>query len=199
MYRLYGNPGTGSASVEAALALVGADHEIVTVNTRSADHMSAAYAAINPRQQVPAMMLPDGTVITEGVAMMLHLADAFPEAKLGPAPGSSLRAAHDRWLIFMVVNIYGYPDRYIDDPNGSELVFKSAEAYVARHYAILDAAIAGPYLLGETMTMADIYLWMVSSWVDQAWLAENYPKVKALADLVVSNPKIATVAAAHAG
>ena len=86
MYRLYGKSGTGSAAVQAALAEAGASYEVVTINTKAQAHMTEEYRAINPRQQVPALQLPDGSVMTEGSAMLLHLADAHPKAGLAPAP-----------------------------------------------------------------------------------------------------------------
>lgn len=202
MYRLYGSFGSGSVSVEAALAQSGARYEVVPTSTAEGRHLTEEYKAINPRQQVPALQLPDGSIMTEGAAMMLHLADAFPDARLAPAPGSSARAQHDRWLIFMAVNIYegelrkAYPDRYAAD---APSVQACADAYVKRHYVILEEAVVGPFLFGREMTMADIYLWMVAGWMDQQWLADHCPRVATLAAQVRDRPLIAPVHAAHFG
>lgn len=201
MYKLYGSPGSGSAAVEAALAEAGADFEVIPVVTKQKAHLTEEYRATNPRQQVPALQLPDGTVMTESAAMLLHIADAFPKAGLAPAPGSSARAQHDRWLIFMAVNIYEgelrryYPDRYADNPAA---VAERATAYVDRHHRILEEAIEGPYLFGDAMTMADIYLWTLACWTDPERLAKSYPKLNALATDVRNRPLIAPIDAAHA-
>ena len=96
MYRLYGSLGSGSAAVEAALAETGASYEVAVIDTKEDAHLSETFRRINPRQQVPALQLPDGSVMTEGSAMLLHLADAFPEADLAPRPGTPARAQHDR-------------------------------------------------------------------------------------------------------
>jgi len=205
MYRLYGSFGSGSVSVEAALAETGAQYEVLATNTGEGKHLTEEYKAINPRQQVPALQLPDGSVMTEGSAMMLHLADAFPDARLAPAPGSSARAQHDRWLIFMAVNIYegelrkAYADRYSTDAGHAPAVQECAAGYVNRHYDILEAAIKGPFLFGDQMTMADIYLWMLAGWMEPAWLAAHCPKVAALAAAVRERPLIAPIDAAHFG
>jgi glutathione S-transferase len=202
MYRLYGSNGSGSASVEAALALCGAAYEVVATTTREGKHLTPEYAAINPRQQVPALALPDGSVMTEGAAMMLHLADAFAAAHLAPLPGSASRAQHDRWLIFMAVNIYegelrkGYSERYGAD---ADSIRACADAYVERHYHILEQAIAGPFLLGMPMTMADLYLWMLAGWMEPEWLARECPKVAAIAAAVSARPELATIHATHFG
>jgi glutathione S-transferase len=205
MYRLYGSSGSGSVSVEAALAETGADYAVVAINTGEGRHLTEEYRAINPRQQVPALELPDGSVMTEGSAMMLHLADAFAASHLAPPPGSPARAQHDRWLIFMAVNIYegelrkAYPERYSQDPADAPAVQDSAIGYVNRHYAILEQAIKGPFLFGGDMTMADIYLWMLASWLEPQWLAAHCPKVAALAAAVRARPRIAPVHAAQFG
>jgi GST-like protein len=60
MYKLYGSPGSGSAAVEAALAEAGAEYQVIPVITKQGAHRTEEYTAINPRQQVPALKLPDG-------------------------------------------------------------------------------------------------------------------------------------------
>lgn len=202
MYKLYGSPGTGSAAVEAALAEVGASYEVVTTNTKAKLHLTEDYKAINPRQQVPALQLPDGTVMTEGSAMLLHIADAFPQAGLAPPPGTSARAQHDRWIIFMAVNIYEgelrhfYPERYADN---SDSVVEKALDYLDRQYAILDEAIKEPFFLGDTLSMVDIYLWNLASWLDPEHLSARFPRVHALMTKVRTRPRIAPIDAIHAG
>lgn len=205
MYLLYGSNGSGSASVEAALALSGAEYRVVQTPTAEGMHLTEDFKAINPRQQVPALRLPEGSVMTEGSAMMLHLADALPAARLAPAPGTPARAQHDRWLIFMAVNIYegelrkAYSDRYTDDPAGVEGIRTSADAYVKRHHAILEEAIVGPFILGAQMSMADVYLWMLAGWMDQDWLAAHCPKIRALAAAIGQNSLVAPIHAVHFG
>lgn len=201
MYRLYGSPGSGSAAVEAALAEVGANYEVVPTITKQGAHLTAEFAAINPRRQVPALQLPDGSVMTEGSAMLLHLADAFPQAGLAPAPGSSARAQHDRWLVFMAVNIYEgelrhyYPERYGSD---ADSVAEMAVTYVERQYAILEEAIKGSYFFGETLSMVDIYLWNMATWMNPDRLESNFPKVAALMNRVKGRALVAPIHAAHA-
>ena len=202
MYKLYGSLGTGSAAVEAALAEAGAEYQVIPVVTKEGAHLTEQYTAINPRQQVPSLQLPDGSVMTEGAAMMMHIADAFPQAALAPHAGTSARAQHDRWLVFMAVNIYegelrrAYPERYGDDAGA---VAEKATDYVRRHYQILDAEIAGPLFFGDKPTMVDIYLWNMATWTDPEWLAAHCPGVHALMTTMRKRPLIAPIDAAHAG
>ena len=105
-YKLYGWRRTGSVAIEAAFAEAGVEYDFVAINRKTDENYSEDYSRINPRQQLPALMLPDGSIMTEGAAMLLHIGDAFPAAQLLPKPGSSERAQHDRWLAFFAVNIY---------------------------------------------------------------------------------------------
>lgn len=203
-YCLHGRNGTGSAAPEAAFAEAGVSIELVDVPRDPSAAEAAGLLKVNPRGQVPALVLPDGTAIAEGTAILLHIADAFPDAHLAPGPGSFARAHHDRWLSFLQANIYEgelrhyYAGRYTDDPDGAEAVRRAAVAYVRRHYQLLEAAITpGPYVFGADLTVLDLYIWNLVEWTDRAWLAAHCPKVNALADKVASRPAVAPLHARH--
>jgi GST-like protein len=203
-YKLYGWRQTGSMAIEAAFAELGVDYDFVPVSRKTNENLSEAFRKINPRQQLPALMLPDGSIMTEGAAMLLHLGDAFPASGLLPKPGSGDRAQHDRWLAFFAVNVYEgelrqlRPSNYTTDPAGAEGVKAAADAYVARHFKIYDAALGeGPYLFGNNFTMVDIYVWMLAQWMEQFWLVQYCPKVKRLSDSVMARPSIAPIQKAH--
>lgn len=200
MYKLYGTTFTSTCAVKAALAEAGAPFEEVEITTKKKQHLTKAYRRTNPRQQVPALMLPDGTIMTESAAMLLHIADAYPKARLAPTPGTAARAHHDRWLIFLAVNVYEgelrklYGERYTADADGKQGVEQAAKAYVDRHYAIFEEIMGdGPYFHGEDLSVLDIYLWTFANWLDVAWLDANYPKISRLVHAVRMRPKIAPI------
>jgi len=206
MYKLYGWKLTGSLAAEAALTEAGLSFEIIPINIRVDEQHSEEYGRINSRRQVPSLALPDGTVIAEGAAILLHIADATAEFRLAPEPGSPARARHDRWLLFMAVNVYEgelrkiTPEKYTDDPGCAQPVKTAAFAYVDRHYKLLDEAIGdGPYFLDNRFSVLDIYIWMMAQWMDQEWLSRECPKVKRLADAVAVRPKVAPIHAYHFG
>ncbi len=93
-YCLYGRPGTGSAPVEAALAMGGFDADIIDVPADPSAPGHDGLLALNPLGQVPALVLPDGTVMTESAAILIHLADSAAPGLLGPAPGDPARPAY---------------------------------------------------------------------------------------------------------
>lgn len=204
-YTLYTRRNTGGAAVEAALAEAGAPFAAVDVPRYPSPGELAAFRAINPRGQVPVLVHPDGTVITESPAILTHIADSFPAAKLIPAPGSSGRAFHDRWMAFFQANVYeaflreAYPDRYVVDPAHAPEVKAAAESYIGQHFEIFEQVLTddGPYLLGNRFQVIDIYVWLLVWWSDRDWLARHCPKVHRLWQAAGARPALAEVAARH--
>jgi GST-like protein len=205
-YVLYGWRQTGSMAVEAALAEAGIAHDFVPISRKTDENKAEAFTAINPRQQLPALVLPDGTVVTEGPAILSHIGDAHPDARLIPSPGSPARATHDRWTAFLHANVYEAmlrelaPARYTTNPTEADGIKAAAIAYTKRHFMLLEAELApGPYLLGDRLQMFDIYLWMLCHWVDADWLASTCPRIRRLQVTATDRPALAEVAGRHFG
>ena len=202
-YVLYGYPQSGSAPVEAALVLGGIPFDCRDLDPEGG-LKSPEFLAVNPRGQVPALVLPDGTVVTEVPAILSHLADAHPGSGLAPPPGSSARATHDRWMAFAHANLYEavlrvyYTDRYTTDPEGVAGVRAAAEAYVARHMALLDHAMGdGPFILGARPMAIDLLIWILVSWIGANSVRASAPRVATLAEAVAALPALSGVMARH--
>jgi glutathione S-transferase len=139
--------------------------------------------------------------MTESAAMVLHITDRHPEAKLAPPAGSPESARFQRWLIFMAVAIYTadqrlyYADRITNDPAGTEGVEAAARADLDLNFALVnDALDPGPYLLGETFSAVDVYLWMLTKWhPDSAQLFADNSRIAKLVELVEARPAVAKV------
>ena len=189
-YTLYSNTGSGGFAVEAALTKAGASFKLIIIDYDNNEQQSAAYAKINPMRQVPAMTLPDGTLMTESAAMVIHLANAFPGAGLAPALGTSGQAKFLRWMLFMAVNLYEadlryfYPERYTTDAAGAGAVKASGAAHMAKSFSVIEPEL-NPFLLGKDLTIADVYLAMMAKWSPEPL---NQPKFVALRQAVVSDP-----------
>jgi len=152
------------------------------------------------------LALPDGTIITEGAAILLHIADVHPGSLLAPPPGSSQRAQHDRWLFFFAVNVYEgelrklNPQNYASSAECADSVKLAADAYVERHYRIFEDVIGdGPYTFGETFTVLDIYVWMLAQWMPPDWLARECPRINRLVESAKLRPNVAPVQKWHFG
>lgn len=198
---LYAAKGTGSVAPQAVLALAGADHNIVWIDYSATEHHSSAFLAVNPRGQLPALTLDDGTVLTESAAIMLHLADCYPEAGLLENPGSPQRAQTYRWIVFMATNVYEdflrmeYPANYTVDSTAEASVSSSGAASMDRSWGILSQALRDRQtLVGEKLSIADIYLAMLFSWhPDQKGLNTRYPNLLPAVRNALTHPEVQKV------
>jgi glutathione S-transferase len=122
-YTIYGDKGSGAFSAEAVLAEAGAPYQLHSVSLKDNEQRRPEFLAINPSGKMPALRLPEGDVITKSLAILLTVADHFPNAHLLPSTGPA-RAQAYRWLAFMASEIYpmvevsDYPERFA--PTGEQ-------------------------------------------------------------------------------
>jgi glutathione S-transferase len=112
---------------------------------------------------MPTLVLPDGTTMTDTVAILQHLTGYFPDAKWHQHQGRWRTENSFRWVVFANVNLReavarrGYQFRYTDDENGYEAVRSAAIRRMGEALEVLEAAITDPFLLGNDMTIASVY------------------------------------------
>ncbi len=201
MYVLHWSKGCGSFAPHVALNEVGAPYELVEIDLDTEQEYSEEFLAINPRAQVPVLTLPDGTVITESVAMMLHLADCHPEANLMPALAETERAIAYRWLLFSAVNLYETgcriedPQHYSDKESDFEGIRAKARFDLDRYWDMVAEAVGdGPYLLGQRYSVVDICLLMIAQWhPEPKVIVERNPGLGTLFDLVRVRPAVEAI------
>lgn len=200
-YKLYARKNAGSAAVEALLAVAGMPHEIVDVARDADGSIPSWFLSINSRGEVPALALPDGTVMTESAAIMIHLADMTPQAGLAPAITAPQRPSYLRWMVYLAAAPYTsdlrlyYPDRYSTDASHAPQIKAKAEADYGRDMDYLAAGLGkGPFILGDTMSAVDIYAAMLMSWApDFGILMQQQPRLKSVYDAVAANAAIRSV------
>ncbi len=204
MYKIYGRPGSGSLAVQVALEELNAQYERIWVGTEPAE--VARYRAINPTGRVPALVLPDGAVMFESAAMLIHLADSPAQSSLAPQPGTSRHAAFLQWMVFLSANVYEavlrmyYPARYSTRGEAdAEAIRERGTADFCAHLAIIGQTM-NPYVLGAEYSIADAYLYMLAGWYsgDKADLYVSMPALKTHAKLVSARAAVAKVEADHA-
>ncbi len=204
-YTLYGRPGSGSAVCETVLCLTGLPYDLVEFGSWEQHAPPPALLAVSQLAQVPVLVLPDGTTMTESAAITLHLADLAPHAGLAPAIGDPQRAKYLRWMLYLaaqsyptVLRIY-YPHRFTTDPSGADAVKQAAVARYAFEWSVFsDALGAGPFMLGNTMTAIDLYAAMFISWdVDPQALFARHPNIERLYKQVASMPALQQLWQSH--
>ena len=193
-YTLYSHDGSGGFAVEAALVKAGAAHKVITVDTANGEQNRPDFVAINPMRQVPVLTLPDGTPMTESAAIVVHLAHAFPDGGLAPKPATPAHARFLRWMFFMAANLYEgdlryfYPERYTTDPAGAADVKSAGAAHMKKSFAVVEEALSpDPFLCGPTLTMADVYLAMLTAWSPEPITSR---RLLAVTQTVAADPRI---------
>jgi GST-like protein len=189
LMKLYGEPGWGSAIVEAQLEWYGLPYEFEPVgNIFKSAEARQQLSEVNPIAQVPTLVLDDGTVMTESAAITLLLAETSRDDSLVPPPGSIERAAFLRWLAFIVANVYPTftyaddPPRFVEAEDAREGFRNAVDAYAMRMYRVMEDYAGEPWFLGERFSALDIYLCTLTRWrPSRDWFAENTPKLSASA------------------
>lgn len=197
--KLYYKPGSCSLSPHIVAREAGLAVETVKVDliTKTLEDGSD-YRAVAPKGQVPALLLDDGTLLTEGAVIVQYLADQAPDSGLIPAAGSFGRYRVQEWLNFIGSEIH---KNYVPlfRPDTPEDYKPIARANVAAKLAVLDAALADkPFLTGDTFTVADAYAYTVSRWAGYAGVdVSGLGNLKAFAARVAERPAVRAALAAE--
>ncbi len=198
MMTLYASKGCGSVLVEAVLTLLGIDYDRKEVEYGIGNPAADELRAVNPLGQVPTLALDDGQVLTESVAIILWLLEEHPDAGLAPPPGDPDRARFLRWLIYFPAAIY--PMYTVGDCSadwvGEEAGPRLKQATIDRTlfcWKQLEQGLApGDYLLGDRMTVLDIYAAVLSSWrPGRARIREVAPRAVAAGERAAALPALA--------
>lgn len=150
-------PHSRSSATRAMLEELGAPYDMVALNLAAGEQRTPDYLAINPMGKVPAIR-DEGVLITEQPAILMHLADLYPERNLAPPPGDPLRGAWLRWMVF-----YGscFEPAMMDFSRKREPVPPMQCGY-GDYDSVMRVVAAqlerGPWLLGERFSAADV-LW----------------------------------------
>ena len=207
MFIIFGDRGSGAFSAEAALAEVGAPYEFKTISLEKNEQRSPEFLAINPSGKMPAVRLPEGQILTESLAILLTLADHFPNARLLPPQASPERGTAYRWLAFMAAEIYpmveisDYPERFAPEGEQAEALRQKAKDRIRDRLLIAERQVAGPWFLPSGFSILDIYAAMFSRWrntIGKEWLEGGHiPNLLGLANSVSERARIAPVWERH--
>ena len=198
MYKLFWDPGSANMAPHAVLEEIGCPYELVLVDVKKGAHRAPAYLKLNPNGRVPTLVDGD-RVMYESAAIVLHLAEKHPEARLMPPAGTPERMLFLQWLMYLTntvqdsYNLFYHPDNYFADDAGQARLKAAAERRLEAQWGVLDSALAahGPYLAGAAFSAADLFLHMLSRWSrNSARPTASFPHVRRLVDLVKARPAV---------
>jgi len=187
--KLYFAPGACSLSPHVVAEEAGVALDLVKVDLKAHTLEDGSdYHKINPKGSVPALVLDSGELLTEGPAIVQYLADQNPSSGLAPACGTLPRYHLQEWLTFINGEIHKTFGPLFHGAAGDER--KKAVETIEKKFAFADKALANqPFLLGDTFTAADAYLFVMLTWAKKMHIA--IPSALAsFFDRVAARPKV---------
>ncbi|CAN95560.1 gst13 [Sorangium cellulosum So ce56] len=194
--KLYEFAPTRSIRVRWALQELGVDFETVQVNLRAGENRRPEFLKLNPAGKLP--VLVDGDlVLTESVAIVLYLAEKYPDKGLLPADPRE-RAKVNQWLLFAATELeqplwriarhkFLYPEdkRQPGDIPVAREDFKAMAAVLEKH---MDQR---QFVVGDSVTVADLVMAYTLDWADEAHLLDDFPQLRAYMDRMYARPHAA--------
>jgi len=185
---LLGCQGCGNAIVECAFALAGIPFDYEEVDYSADSPTRPRLLQVNPLGQVPTLVLPDGTVMAESLAMIHYIDDAAPNAGLIPSRGDPLRPVFYRWAIHIIAAVYPTftygddPKKWVADETGAKQLRASTDAHRQEMWRRLESVAGSPWFLGERRSALDLYIASMTRWrPGRKWFEANTPKLVAIA------------------
>jgi glutathione S-transferase len=198
--------GLGSCSLASHIALeeAGADYEAVRLNMAQGGQRKPEYLAINPKGRVPALVTEAG-VLTETPAILAYVAQTHPAARLAPTdPWAFAQAqAFNNYLCSTVHVAHAHKHRgarWADTEAAFEdMRRKVPETMAACFRMIEDAMLKGPWVLGDTYSVCDAYLFTIAGWLEGDGVdPRQFPKVHEHRERVRARPAVSKVLAEEA-
>ena len=192
--KLYFFPGSIAIASAIALTEAGIDFETQKVDFATDEQKSPAYAAINPKGRVPALIIGDH-ILTETGAILEYIAAQTP----GLMPTDLMEAAHVRGVMFYLASTmhvnHGHKargNRWADKPEShADMTAKVPTTMTASAEYVETECLRGTYILGDTACIADPYLFMLCSWLPGDGVdLEPFPKIRAFMAAMENRPSV---------
>ena len=206
MYTLFGTKGSGSAAAEAALTLAAIEFKRIDAASWEPGPGRDELSRVNPLCQIPTLQLPDGSVLSESAAILIHLGLQHPASGLLPADAAA-RAQAIRGLVYIAANCYAaigiidFPERFCTDADEATNKRIKAGSTQRLHYlweVFADTFPAQPFLGGSRIGALDLLAAVVSKWSgSRKHLAAARPQFSALLARIESEPRVAPIFARH--
>jgi glutathione S-transferase len=190
--QLYFAPGACSLASHITLREAGLPFDLKRTDTKTKKLEDGSdYFAVNSKGSVPALRLDDGQVLTEGPAILQYIADQKPDSRLAPRAGTLERYRVLEWLNFITSELHkGFSPLF--NPTLDAKVREYTTQNLEKKFDWLNKQLAGKqYLTGDTFTIADAYLFVVTNWSNFVGIdLGRWPALKAFQERVAARPKV---------
>ncbi|WP_350306135.1 glutathione transferase GstA [Photorhabdus viridis] len=190
--KLYYQPGTCSLSPHIILREAGLDFSVIKVDLKTKKTENGDdFLAVNPKGQVPTLLLDNNEILTEGSVIVQYIADQKPEKKLIAPAGTMERYHQLECLSYISSEIHkGYSPLFL--PGTPDKYRPVAINYLLKKFNYIDEVLAKqPYIAGDNFTVADAYLFTVSNWAPLVQLdLSNLIHLKAYQEKIAERPNV---------
>jgi glutathione S-transferase len=205
MLTLYYAPGTCALASHLALEYAGAPYEAVRLDFKAQQQRSPEYLQVNPKGRVPALATERG-VLTETPAVLQFIAQSFPAAKLAPLDDVFALGRVNAFNNYLCSTVHvahahkGRGPRWVDDEQSMEAMKKKVPQNMADCFTLIEnELLQGPWVLGETFSISDMYLYTIAGWLEGDSVDVNrFPKVAAHMRRMDAEPAVQKVLAQQA-
>jgi len=197
--KLYYSPGACSHAPHILLREAGLDFTIEKVDLAAKKTETGAdFKKVNPHGYVPALQLTDGTVLTEVAVINQYIADRVPAQKLAPANGTPERYTLQSWLNFISSEVHKQLGGMFNPKMPDEYKAILKEKLATRFDTINAHLSKQAFVLGETFTAADAYLYTVLNWTKYFAIdLAKWPAIKSFMERVAARPSAQEAAKAE--
>lgn len=186
--KLYMSPGASSLAAHIALLEGGFDFTAIRVDFKAKTIEGGGdYRAVTPKGYIPALVLEDGSVLTENVAVLGYIAERAGQLASGDA---LLRWRLVEMLAFVATELHkSYSPLFT--PGASDDAKQAAAKHLTGRFALLEPQLAGQdFILGDSMTTADCYLFAVLFWARNFVKLDLPPNLSAYLDRLMARPAV---------
>jgi glutathione S-transferase len=202
MLTLYYAAHTCALASHIALADAGARYELKRIDFRKTEQQSPDYLKINPKGRVPALVTERG-ILTETPAMLAFIAQSFPEARLAPLDDAFAFAELQAFNSYLCSTLHvahahrmrGY--RWADDAASFADMQRKVPRSVGACYDLIETRLLrGPWVMGDSYTVADPYLFTLAQWLEADGVdSARIPRVIEHRSQMASRPNVQTAIA----
>jgi glutathione S-transferase len=185
MMKLYYAAHTCALASHIALEDAGAEYSTVRISFAAEEQRKPEYLAINPKARVPALVTMRG-ILTETPAMLAFIAQSFPKARLAPLDDPFAFAEVQAFNSYLCATLHVAHahrmrgTRWADDPAAIAAMQRKVPDSVGACYELIEnKMLRGPWVMGETYTICDPYLFTVAQWLEGDGIdPSRFPKVR---------------------
>mgnify|MGYP003991623555 CR=1 FL=1 len=201
-YKLYYALGSASMGVRVLLEEIGASYKLIQSTIDMQKPRPAEQLKFNPNGWVPVLIWDKGAMY-ECAAITIYLCDQHPKANLAPPIDAPERSLFLQTLVYFSSSVQNafqldyYPDRFADTPASEVSAQQRGHRRLRETWQIINDQIGDKkWILGDQFSAADIYLFMLTTWLKPSRGQPNskeFPNVQRIADTVMLRPSVQLV------